>query len=879
MRQVLGKTGGVTVARMPRPVVAPKSVLVRVHYSFISAGTEVGAIAPPVRPEAPPLEKGRAYASLARMYLGKAARDPKKATERLARIARQQIAKFRAEQEPKLVEPGVQVEGITWEKQAATEICVEGEALSFIGDDSPGLYQVMASPIAVPSGNSLVLKFDGEIEDSPISLGVLSGARDRWLGTITLSMGKLDDRVAFEVDGEREVVLVFANANTGKSAKVSFSRFTASTQPPSGDGLPMTELHQVGWNLGYSVAGEVVAIGEGVTEFKPGDKVACGGAGSANHADYVCVSRNLVCRVPEGCSLQAASSIAIGSIAMQGVRRAQTQIGETVCVIGLGLIGLISIQMLRAAGCRVIGFDIDEKRVKRAMEFGLHHGVNDENDLLRLLRDKTDGHGADVTLITAATKSDKPINLSMEATRMKGRVVIVGDIGLSVERAMFYRKEIDLLMSTSYGPGRYDKAYESEGIDYPFGYVRWTENRNMQAFLSLISTGSIDMDGLIDWIVPVTEAEDAYDALLKKSEQTPVGIVLQYPEDRCGDAIGFSATKIDVQGHGRIKDDAVKYVLVGAGGFGVATLVPTFAKYSETFQLYGVVSRDAVRGGNVVRQFRAKVLASEMTAVLDDDQADLFVIATRHNEHADQVIAALKAGKNVFVEKPLAITWEDLDKVIETYQELGEKAPLVMVGFNRRFSPALMKLREVLVDRSGPVIMNYRLNGGYIPLDHWVHGEQGGGRNIGEACHMYDVFRSISGAPVSQISAQAIDPKGAKYLRSDNFMATLSYDDGSMGTLIYTALGPKKGMGKEYLEVFCDGEAYILDDYKVLYRCSDGKVLWSSDTVDKGHATEIKLFGDSLKKGIPAPISFAEIVETTSASLHIEDLLNSNIET
>jgi predicted dehydrogenase/threonine dehydrogenase-like Zn-dependent dehydrogenase len=878
MRQVLGQTGAVTIARAPRPVVTPKSVLVRVHYSFISAGTEVGAIAPPVPADATTSEKSKVYATLAWTYLGKAARDPKKAAERLSRIAQQQISRFKAQSEPKPVERGVRIDAVEWEKQAATDLEQGDSSLHFTSDDSPGLYQVMSAPVAIPKGNSLIIEFAGSIADSNISLGVLNAARDRWLGTVTLGCGTLEDRIIFDVGGEEEAVLVFANANTGVPSVVKFDKLEISTEPPGDDGLPVTELHQVGWNLGYSVAGEVVAVGEGVDEFKPGDFVACGGAGAANHADYVCVARNLVCRIPDGCSLQAASAIAIGSIAMQGVRRAETEIGDVVCVVGLGLIGLITLQMLNASGCRVIGFDIDEDRAARAKDFGLQYAASDEAGLKTMTRDLTGGQGADITVITAATKSDRPINLAMELTRMKGRVVIVGDIGMAVERPMFYRKEIDLVMSSSYGPGRYDKSYEEVGIDYPYGYVRWTQNRNMQSFLSLIASGAIDIDGLIDWVVPISDAEQAYKSLLNKDEKQPIGIVLHYPDDTAGDAARFKAAKIEVQGHGRIRNDVIRYALVGAGGFGVATLVPTFGKFSDMYQLYGVVSRDAVRGGNVVRQYRAKVLASDLEPILEDPDCDMVVLATRHDEHAPQTVRALNAGKNVFVEKPLAITWEGLDAIVKTYVELGDKAPMLMVGFNRRFSPALVKLRKVLAQRRSPLMMNYRLNGGYIPLDHWVQGLQGGGRNIGEACHMYDVFRSLAGAPVESITAHAIDPKSSEYLRSDNFIASMTYKDGSVATLTYTALGPKKGMSKEFLEVFCDGEAYIVDDYKTLRRASDDTVLWSGAT-DKGHATQIELLGLAMKKGEFAPICFEDIVETTSVALHIEDLLRANVTT
>lgn len=878
MRQILGQTGRVLVARMPRPAVEPGSVLVRVHYSLVSVGTEIAAIAPPVEPDASSVEKSRAYLGLAWTYLGKAINNPEKAAHKLREIASARLAAFAASRPQPIDETQTaQAVDLLWNSEAAQDFRNAGQALYFVSDQSPGLYQVGSAPVAVSKGYSISIDLKGRISGGPISLGVLNQGRQAWVGSLVLTEGEIDDRITFEVGDTPEITLVFSNANTGKTVTVDMDAVSVELIPPSADRMPSTELHQQGWNLGYSVAGEVIAIGEGVTEYKPGDLVACGGAGQANHADYVSVKKNLVVRIPPGCSLQAAASVSIGAIALQGVRRASPRLGDVTCVIGLGLIGLLTVQMLKSNGCRVIGFDLDAGRVDRARQLGLDIGTTSPDDLPRILRDLTHGQGADQTIITAATKSNAPLNLAMTVTRSKGTVVIVGDIGLEAERAAFYRKEIDLLMSTSYGPGRYDKGYEDDGRDYPYAYVRWTQNRNMQCYLDLIASGQVDMESLIDMVVPIDEAPAAYKELATKGSEKPIGVLLHYPERKNNPAEEFDSPSMTLRGHGRTPQNAINYALVGAGGFGTSTLVPTMDKVKAPYFLRAVVSRDATRGGNFARQRRVEIVASEMQAVLTQTDIDLLVVATRHHEHADQVIAALKAGKNVFVEKPLAVTWEQLDAVVSTRHTLeGETVPLVMVGFNRRFSPALQTLKKALSNRTGPLVVTYRLNGGYIPLDHWIQTAHGAGRNIGEACHMYDCFRFLTGSRVKSITASSIEPGQRPYLRNDNFVATLTYEDGSVCNLVYTALGPKKGLPKEYIEVFCDGDAYIVDDYKKLSRASDSKILWEGDT-DKGHAEELQRLGVALTEGSDAPIPFEEIVETTAVSLYIEDVVQGRV--
>jgi predicted dehydrogenase len=328
-----------------------------------------------------------------------------------------------------------------------------------------------------------------------------------------------------------------------------------------------------------------------------------------------------------------------------------------------------------------------------------------------------------------------------------------------------------------------------------------------------------------------------------------------------------------VRGHRPPRPELINYALVGAGAFGISMLVPQMKKRKDRFFLRGVVSRNSTQGGNFARENGVEVLATDLETVLNDPAFHLMVIATRHHEHAAQVVACLEAGKHVFVEKPLAITWSSLDAVVEAYNALAEK-PMLMVGFNRRFSPAVTHVRGLVAGRRAPLMIEYRLNGGYIPLDSWIQGTQGGGRNLGEACHMYDVFRSLTGAPVTSITATSVDPGSLPYLRNDNFSATIGYEDGSVASLVYTALGPKTGMAKERIEVFCDGDAFVVDDFKKLSRASDGAVLWQAGDADKGHAEEFNLLGDAIATGGPSPIPFDEIVETTALSLHVEDLLH-----
>lgn len=874
MRQILLNSGGAMVARVPRPLVERGAVLVRVHYSLISVGTEIA----PLRksgggePDSSTIERSIEYAGLARHYLRASLRDPKKAMNRVAQIARRRVASMRPRPSAP-VTPITAAGGISWTPaNPDARIRAESGLITLETDASPGGYQMMTQAIAVPAGEVPVVRVNGRVETGAIAIGLLNASRDTWLGTRTYESGPFEDTLVFDSAGSSEITVVVSTAGAPSPSRVTLSAVEVGTAPQAIGGLPLNELDTQGWAVGYSAAGEVVAVGEGVTDIAVGDLVSCAGAGVANHADYVTVKRNLLCRIPTGCPVNLAASTTVGAIALQGVRRAAPQLGERVAVLGLGLIGQITAQLLRAAGCDVIGLDLDPARVERARSLGMRDGASESEAFKAVVRDATGGRGADRTLVTAATKSAAVVNLAMAVTRAKGTVVLVGDVGLKIDREQFYRKEIDLLMSTSYGPGRYDPSYEVEGHDYPFGYVRWTLNRNMQAYMEMIAAGRIDVQPLIDRVISIDEAPAAYRALAEGESGQPLGVLIRYPDDTRDLPEPADATRVVIRGHRQAPAGPLQYALVGAGAFGTAMLVPQMKKRRDRFFMKAVVSRNAAQGGNFARDNQVEVLTTNLSDVLTDPAIQLVVIATRHHEHADQAIRSLEAGKHVFVEKPLALSWQELDRVATAYRGLSEP-PLLMVGFNRRFSPALTAVRGLIAGRRAPLVISYRLNAGYLPPDHWVHGPQGGGRNIGEACHMYDVFRFLTGSPASSIVAAPIDPHSLPYSRNDNFSATIAYEDGSLANLVYTALGPKTGLGKERIEVFCDGETYVVDDFKQLTRASDGASLWQSSEIDKGHFEELSRFGDAIANGTPSPIGFDELIETSAVALHVEDLL------
>jgi predicted dehydrogenase/threonine dehydrogenase-like Zn-dependent dehydrogenase len=620
-----------------------------------------------------------------------------------------------------------------------------------------------------------------------------------------------------------------------------------------------------GLPTGYSAAGTVVGVGSEVDGIAIGERVACAGAGIANHAELIDVPVNLSVPIPEGLSFDAAATVTLGAIAMQGVRRAQPALGETIVVIGLGILGQITAQLLGANGCRVIGTDVDPGRIASALENGLDIGINPgDGDLVERVVKLTNGHGADAVIITAASASSDILAEAFHACRKKARVVVVGDVGLNMARADIYAKELDVLISCSYGPGRYDPVYEEEGADYPLPYVRWTENRNMGEYLRLLAAGRVRLDNMIQEPFPIDQAEEAYGRLSGEG-QKPLLVLLKYPPRE-----GAANPVLQINAPAPI-DGRIKIALVGAGGFAQAMHLPNLQRLRDKFDLRTVVSRTGLSARTAAERFGIATAATDFQVALDDPQIDLVLIATRHDLHAEMVLAALMAGKHVFVEKPLSMTEEGLD-AIEAFYAANPKGPLLMTGFNRRFAPAIAAAQAAVKDRASPLIVNYRMNAGYIPSDHWVHGPHGGGRNIGEACHIYDLFNALTRSQPVDVHARTIVPASDHWRRDDNFVATIRYADGSICTLTYTSMGAKS-FAKERADIFVDGKVLVLDDYKQL-TVAGGKGGWKGLTMEKGQLEELKALAEAFRPQGKWPISLADQLSASRVSFAIERQLS-----
>jgi len=621
---------------------------------------------------------------------------------------------------------------------------------------------------------------------------------------------------------------------------------------------------------GYSASGIVLEVGDGIENIQSGDRVACAGAQCAHHAEIIRVPRNLAVLLPKELSLPVASTVTLGAIALQGVRRAQPTLGETFAVIGLGILGQLAAQILRANGCRVIGTDLDSSRIELAKSLGMDFPLpaeenNNREHTLRL----TDGEGVDGVIITAASPSDEVISNAFKMCRKKGRVVLVGDVGLNLKREDIFPKELDFFISTSYGPGRYDPQYEEKGLDYPIGYVRWTENRNMAEYLNLISEEKIEVEPLIHSSFEISQAATAYETL-KKDKEKPLIVLLSYPE-----------SKEDTKPNRVIpnpsalasESDKINIALAGAGGFIKGMHIPNLQTLSRRYQIHAVASRTGSNASNTAKQVGAQYCTTDYQEILNDPKVDAVLIGTRHNQHASMVIEALQAGKHVLVEKPLALTRNELE-TIRNFYEINQQAPVLLTGFNRRFSPFAQRAKELIENRTNPMIINYRMNAGYIPLGHWVHTEEGGGRNLGEACHIYDLFTFFTNSRVVSVQTRSLAPKTDHYTSRDNFVATLGFEDGSIATLTYTALGSNE-FPKEQMEIFSDGKVLMLDDYKQLRIHGSNAKGVTSKLTDKGHKCELEAFAETLEKGGEWPIPLWQQLQATEIALQVEELLKS----
>lgn len=611
--------------------------------------------------------------------------------------------------------------------------------------------------------------------------------------------------------------------------------------------------------LGYSCSGEVIEVGRGVEEFSKGDLVACGGGGYASHAEIDFVPKNLAVKIPDKVTTKEAAFVTLGAVALQGIRRAELTPGERVAVIGLGLIGQLTVQILNAYGFPTLGLDVSQRQLENAMKLGLQVGaVIGQDDVEKLAMTFSNGQGVDAVIITAATKSNEPIELAGGICRDRGRVSAVGNIGLDIPRSIYYEKELDLRISRSYGPGRYDPEYEEKGIDYPVGYVRWTERRNMEEFLRLIGTSRIDVKPMITHIFKIDDALKAYELILENPDKEDfTGVLLEYDPAKEHQAKVVLET---VPTFKRANVPTVNIGLVGGGSFAKGTILPNLKKLGKV-NIKAVATATGKSAQGIAKKYGCEYATTDYTEILDDGSIDLVIIATRHNLHAPIAIEALKRDKDVHVEKPLALNVDDLKAVIEAKRNSQGR---LMVGFNRRFAPQARKAKEKFSQRKTPLMIHYRVNAGYIPPDHWVHDpEEGGGRIIGEVCHFVDFLQFLTEAAPERVYASKISG-GASTIAEDNISITIDFADGSRGSILYTALG-SKALPKEYIEIFGGGRDVVINNFKT------GGLL--SLTQDKGHYGEFKSFIEAIIHGKPSPIPVEELALGTLTTFKIHESL------
>lgn len=608
--------------------------------------------------------------------------------------------------------------------------------------------------------------------------------------------------------------------------------------------------------LGYSSAGTIIEVGEGLQGFKPGDRVACAGGGFAVHAEYGVIPQNLLVHLPDQVDFESAAFTTLGAIALQGFRLAQPQLGESIAIIGLGLLGLLTAEIAKAAGCSVFGIDLAADRVALAKEMQV-------NAVLRVNCEEfastfTANHGFDHVLICADTSSDDPIELAGRLARDHGTVIAVGAVGLTIPRKIYYEKELDLKISRSYGPGRYDPGYEEGGQDYPYGYVRWTEGRNLQAFVELLARGKINLKPLISHRFPIEQASQAYELITGKTKEPFLGVLITYPRSSIKPErkVTLSTTASPAA--------SVKLGVLGAGNYAQAVFLPVVKK-TGIADLVGISSASGLSAKHAAQKFGFQFASSTETDLLENDQINTVLILTRHQQHAMQVINALKHHKSVYCEKPLAIHADELAEIESQLCQPG--TPLLTVGFNRRFAPLAIQLKQYFSTRSEPMVIHYRVNAGFLPANHWLNDPlQGGGRLIGEGCHFIDFITFMVGSLPVSVNARSL-PDSGKY-HQDNCVVTLRFTDGSLGTMTYLANG-NKNFSKERVEVFNGGRIGILDDFRTLELVSETRrqVIRSRLKQDKGHQAAWQGFLNAVSQTGTPPIPYEELIAVQKACL------------
>jgi predicted dehydrogenase len=667
--------------------------------------------------------------------------------------------------------------------------------------------------------------------------------------------------------GTERMVVNFAEKNVVQKAQARPDLVRQVIEKVRTDGL-LTTLDSVRNRmdqplpLGYSSAGIVLQAGNEALNFQPGERVACAGGGFAGHAEVAYVPRTLAVKLPDTVLLEEGCFATIGAIALQGIRQSEVVLGCNVAVIGLGLLGQLTVQMLKAAGCRVFGVDTDPQRVALAEKSGADAAhVND----LAVAEGQsfTSNRDFDAILITADTESHGPVHLAGQLARSRAIVVAVGAVGMQIDRKLYYEKELDFRLSRSYGPGRYDPDYEEKGNDYPYPYVRWTEQRNMEAFVQLVAEDKLHLGHLITHRFPIEQANEAYDLITGKTREPFLGVVLTYGENRSFPQIVEVAPEHDRNP----RSDPVKIGVLGAGNFANATLLPVLKKI-RGLELVAIASAGGLTARGAAERFGFRYCATDPDEILRDDRINTVAVLTRHDLHGQQVMAALKAGKHVYVEKPLCLTNDELDAIVQAYEQAAElpNPPALLVGYNRRFAPFVMELREHLRNVIEPLMINYRINAGFIPPNHWVHDlTVGGGRLLGEGCHFVDLAIFLAGSQPQQVTTRAL-PDAGRYAQ-DNFLITIEFANGSIAAITYLANGDK-AFGKELLEVFGGGLSARLDNFRNLtIRRGSTKIVrkaWLRQ--DKGYKAEWEAFLKHLTGKAPAPISWTEIIRSTEAT-------------
>lgn len=604
-------------------------------------------------------------------------------------------------------------------------------------------------------------------------------------------------------------------------------------------------------SLGYSSAGEIIAVGSEISDLKAGDLVACGGS-TAVHADVVAVSRNLCVKIPEGVDLRYAVFATIASIAIQGIRQADLRIGENCTVIGLGIIGQITIQVLKAAGIKTVGIDTNPAQVEKSRESGVNLALSrSQEGVIQTVTDFTGGYGTDAVIITAATSSTDPVDLAGELCRKKGKVVIVGAVPTGFSRAHYYRKELDLRMSSSYGPGRYDQNYEDKGNDYPIGYVRFTENRNMQTFIDLLESRSLNIEALISHVFPLADAPVAYDMIMDKKEHYS-GILIEYDPGKKP-----ARELILTDGHNLVNISR-NVGFIGAGNFAQNHVLP---RLKDKCNFIGIVTAEGNISQYIATKYKFNYSSDTVDKLLSDEKIGTLMIMTRHDTHSKYVCQALEAGKNVVVEKPLAMSFNELEMVSKSYYKSGKA---LMLGFNRRFAPLTIKLMSLFTGEQKKAI-NIRVNAGVLPADHWVHDPAtGGGRIIGEVCHFIDLAYFIAGSSVKKVHSSVL---GVNPQLMDSVSINLEFENGSIASIGYYSNG-NKNVSKERIEVFCNGTVCLIDDFRTMEIINvKGSRKIRQSGQDKGHSREFELVADALNSGGDFPVSFEEIYHSTFVTL------------